>query len=224
MPEDVYEYIPEPLRQFATPIAGLTIDPDKLRKHSREQLDDLKASLTEFGQRVLIIVQESTGIISKGNGTTMAALELGWTHVAALPCSDDDATRLAFAIADNRASEKGAWNDEALARHMELIADAAPHLLAVTGFDEDERSKMLAALEERPPAPEPPPPAEEQDDAPPPPSHVRMVQLFLTADSLPAFQQMVESLQASFATDNLTDTVVKAVQHAYNTVDSATTE
>ena len=221
MPEDCYQYIPEPLRQFATPIADLRIDPDKLRTHSREQLDDLKASLTEFGQRVLIIVQESTGIISKGNGTTMAALELGWTHVAAMPCSDDDATRLAFAIADNRASEKGGWNDEALARHMELIADAAPHLLAVTGFDDDERSKMLAALEERPPAPEPPPPPE--DDDAPPPSHVRMVQLFLTADSLPAFQQMVESLQASFATDNLTDTVTKAVEHAYNTIDFTTT-
>jgi hypothetical protein len=51
-----------------------------------------------------------------------------------------------------------------------------------------------------------------------PPSHVRMVQLFLNTDTQPVFLDAVRLLQAHFETDNITDTVARAVDYAKNTL------
>ena len=43
-----------------------------------------------------------------------------------------------------------------------------------------------------------------------------MVQLFLNSDSEPKFKEMANSLQDRYNTDNLTDTVFKAIENEYN--------
>ena len=48
------------------------------------------------------------------------------------------------------------------------------------------------------------------------PSQVRLVQLFLNSDSEPKFKEMANSLQNRYNTDNLTDTVFKAIENEYN--------
>ena len=48
------------------------------------------------------------------------------------------------------------------------------------------------------------------------PSQVRMIQLFLNSESEPKFNEMVNSLQDRYNTDNLTDTVYKAIENEYN--------
>lgn len=45
-------------------------------------------------------------------------------------------------------------------------------------------------------------------------SHVRMVQLFLTTETQPAFLEWAEQLQAAYGTDNLTDTVYECLKRA----------
>ena len=42
------------------------------------------------------------------------------------------------------------------------------------------------------------------------------VQLFLNSESEPKFKEMVNSLQDRYNTDNLTDTVYKAIENEYN--------
>ena len=43
-----------------------------------------------------------------------------------------------------------------------------------------------------------------------------MIQLFLNSESEPKFKEMVNSLQDRYNTDNLTDTVYKAIENEYN--------
>ena len=47
-------------------------------------------------------------------------------------------------------------------------------------------------------------------------SHVKMVQLFLTTKTEPNFRKWEEALREFYKTDNLTDTIYKAVEEMYN--------
>ena len=47
-------------------------------------------------------------------------------------------------------------------------------------------------------------------------SHVKMVQLFLDTDTEPNFRKWEEFLRTIFKTDNLTDTIYKAIEKMYN--------
>lgn len=58
-------------------------------------------------------------------------------------------------------------------------------------------------------------PAPRSEPAPPPPvSHVRMVQLFLTTETFPGYQDMVTQLQERYGTANPTDTVMECLRRA----------
>jgi len=52
----------------------------------------------------------------------------------------------------------------------------------------------------------------------PPPSHVRMVQLFLNAETIVAFTEMLSDLAGRFGTTNTTDTVTEAVKYAHDSL------
>jgi ParB-like chromosome segregation protein Spo0J len=62
-------------------------------------------------------------VVRKGNGRLAAALELGWSHVAAIVLDEEDARAVARAIADNRSSDLALWDDEVLARHLQTLRD-----------------------------------------------------------------------------------------------------
>ena len=66
----------------AISIESLSLDPSNVRKHSRRNLDAIKASLRKFGQQKPIVV-DAKCIVLAGNGTLTAAKELGWTEVVA---------------------------------------------------------------------------------------------------------------------------------------------
>jgi hypothetical protein len=104
-------------------IVDLLLDPENARKHSQKNLDAIKASLTQFGQRKPIVIN-SKGVILAGNGTVEAARTLGWDHidVAVVPSDWDEATARAYALADNRTAVIAAWDDNVLAKQLlELI-------------------------------------------------------------------------------------------------------
>ena len=48
------------------------------------------------------------------------------------------------------------------------------------------------------------------------PSQVRMIQLFFNSSSEPIFKEMINELQERYNTDNLTDTVYKAIEYEHN--------
>lgn len=115
-------YICEGLRGLAVPIADLVSDPANANKHGKKSLAAIKGSLVQFGQRTPLVVQQTGMIVRKGNGTLAAAIELGWTHVAAVVVNDDNITAIGYAIADNRTAELSEWDDDALRKLYPEIA------------------------------------------------------------------------------------------------------
>jgi len=132
--------IAESLAPLVVPIDSVNLDEANARTHSGKNLDAIKASLTRFGQRLPIVVQEQGRIVRAGNGRVAAARALGWTEIAAVIVDESNVEAAAFAIADNRTAELGEWDDEALAQTLKALEDE--DALDGLGFDDDD----LAAL------------------------------------------------------------------------------
>lgn len=132
--------IAEPLRPLARPITEFRLLEGNPR---RGDVESVKRSLRRFGQRKPIVVRED-GTVEAGNTTLKAALELGWTEIAVAAFGDDDATAKAFALADNRTSELGAFDLAALAAMAVEVQAADPELLEAASYTEADLNALLA--------------------------------------------------------------------------------
>jgi len=123
-------------------LVDLSLDPSNVRKHSRRNLDAIKASLRKFGQQKPIVV-DAKGIVLAGNGTLTAAKELGWTEIQIVRTELAGVEATAFAIADNRTAELAEWEDS--------LPDVIKSLLAAgvaqddIGFSQMEIDDMMEA-------------------------------------------------------------------------------
>lgn len=116
--ESNLDYIVPQLRPLAIEVGALSLDPDNAREHNQRSIDAVKASLGAFKQRKPIVVRREpeTGLlvaVEAGNGTLMAARELGWSHVAAVIVEETEARGKAYALADNRTAEHSKWGPNA---------------------------------------------------------------------------------------------------------------
>jgi hypothetical protein len=136
-------------------VADLSLDPSNVRKHSRRNLDAIKASLRKFGQQKPIVV-DAKGIVLAGNGTLTAANELGWTEIQIVRTELAGVEATAFAIADNRTAELAEWEEDGLAKVLESLKVEDADLLAATGYDAAEADKMSKAEVIEDEVPEPP--------------------------------------------------------------------
>ena len=137
--------IAESLAPLVVPIDSVNLDEANARTHSGKNLDAIKASLTRFGQRLPIVVQEQGRIVRAGNGRVAAARALGWTEVAAVIVDESNVEAAAFAIADNRTAELGEWDDEALAQTLKALEDE--DALEGLGFDDDDLAVLVGAVD-----------------------------------------------------------------------------
>ncbi|HVV98916.1 MAG TPA: hypothetical protein VHB77_01180, partial [Planctomycetaceae bacterium] len=55
-------------------------------------------------------------------GRLQAAIELGWSHIAAVIVDEDNASAISFAIADNRTAELAEWDDAVLGQLLHSVA------------------------------------------------------------------------------------------------------
>ena len=138
----------EQLLPLARPIDELQPDPANARTHGPKNLDAIKASLTRYGQRKPIVVRAADMIVEAGNGTLEAAKALGWSEIAAVIVDDDPTTATGYAIADNRTAELAEWDDDALSKLLESVAEEIP--LDSLGFDTDDLAELLGADPEDP--------------------------------------------------------------------------
>lgn len=133
-------------------IEDLQIDPNNARVHSEKSLKALSVSLDRFGQRKPVVIA-SDNLVVAGNGTVMAALDLGWEKVEAVRVPDDwDADKIkAFALADNRVAELSEWNRDILAEQLLELeeADFSPELL---GFEPAPVADFLPVSDDENPA------------------------------------------------------------------------
>jgi hypothetical protein len=135
--------IAEPLRPLARPIGEFRLLDGNPR---RGDVASVKRSLQRFGQRKPIVVRED-GTVEAGNTTLKAALELGWTEIAVVAFGDDDVTAKAFALADNRTSELGAFDPESLAAMVGEVHAVDPELLLAASFTEDDWKSLRGDFE-----------------------------------------------------------------------------
>ena len=110
------------LEGLAVDIESLSLDPANARRHSARNLDKIKASLIEFGQRKPIVVRASTRTVEAGNGTLEVARALGWTKIAAVVVDDDALTATRYALADNRTAELAEWDQDVLAETLSALS------------------------------------------------------------------------------------------------------
>lgn len=126
------------------PIANLYLDPANLRKHPERNLDAIKASLVRFGQQRPILI-DARGVVRAGNGTLLAAKELGWETLEAVRSDLLGSEATAYAIADNRTAELAEWEAAALAQCLtDLLAEDFD--LEAAGFNGAELDELIAAV------------------------------------------------------------------------------
>lgn len=118
-------------------VASLRLDPRNARKHPKRSIDEIKSSLLQFGQQKPIVV-DASGQVVAGNGTLVAAGELGWTELWAETTTLDPKAAKAYAIVDNRTAELSEWNNDLLVEELESLGVSVSGL----GFNDDELAEM----------------------------------------------------------------------------------
>ena len=112
------------------------------RTHSDEQVNQIAASIKEFGFNNPVLTDKDQGIIA-GHGRVMAAAKLGMDEVPTICLSHlSDAQRRAYVIADNKLALNADWDDEALKAEIERLRDDDFDIVLL-GFDDDEMDEMF---------------------------------------------------------------------------------
>jgi len=104
------------------------------KKHPKKQIEQIKASLTEFGVQQPIVVDKE-GVIIVGHGRYQAIQELGWEMkpewVKVADLTEEQAK--AYRLADNKLNESE-WD---MSLVLEDLKDLDDDLVELTGFDKD---------------------------------------------------------------------------------------
>jgi DNA modification methylase len=131
------------LEALAEPIGSLAALPGNAR---RGDVEAVKRSYVRFGQRKPIVGRVADRTVLAGNHQLQAALELGWDQIAVVWADDDEATGKAFALADNRTSDLGSYDDDALLKLLLAVqSEGDDGLLAATGFDDAALQALIAS-------------------------------------------------------------------------------
>lgn len=120
----------------------LTEDPNNARVHDDRNMEAIKGSLRKFGQQKPIVVTKK-GIVIAGNATFRAAKLLGWTEVSVVRTDLEDVLATLYALADNKTSELGGWEEEQLGDLMRAFHQDD---LKAIGFETDEILKYLGEV------------------------------------------------------------------------------
>jgi DNA modification methylase len=145
-------------------IAALKPYPRNARTHSKRQIEQIAASIRQFGFVNPVLVSDDLTIIA-GHGRVEAAKLIGMTHVPVIRLSHLDQTGVrAYIIADNRLAEMAGWDPEILAIELRDLIELEFEVELV-GFAPAEIDLILSAAQEA----DPTAPAIAEDDAPPPP-------------------------------------------------------
>jgi DNA modification methylase len=142
------------------PVAELTLMVGNPRSHPAKNLEAIKAALQEYGQVETILVnrRKQPWEVIHGNGRLQAALELGWTHVAANIVDVDDATAKAMAVVLNRTGELAGWNEEELDKLLREVhtSEQLTAMLAELAQEQGIALNAVVGLTDPDTIPEPP--------------------------------------------------------------------
>ena len=117
------------------------------RTHSDQQVQQVAASIKEFGFTNPILIDEDSGIIA-GHGRLQAAQMMGMDEVPTITLEGlTEAQRKAYVIADNQLALNAGWDLDALKLEIDRLGEL-DFDIDLLGFDDD----MLAGLMEEEPS------------------------------------------------------------------------
>ena len=99
-------------------IASLVPYARNARMHSAEQIDQIAASICEWGWTVPVLVDEADGIIA-GHGRVLAAHKLGIAEIPVMVAAGwSEAQKRAYVLADNKLALNAGWD-----RYCDVIVE-----------------------------------------------------------------------------------------------------
>lgn len=136
---------PPPLLQITYVAPGsLTLDPRNPRTHSKKQIQQIAASIKEFGFTNPVLVDEA-GRVLAGHGRLAAAKLLGLAQVPMVRLEHlRTAQKRAYLLADNKIAENAGWDQALLVELLQELAVEAELDLTITGFETAELDLVLA--------------------------------------------------------------------------------
>jgi DNA modification methylase len=112
------------------------------RTHSSSQVDQISASMREWGWTNPILVDEQ-GTIIAGHGRVEAAKKLGLSEAPVMIAAGwSEAKKRAYVIADNQLALNAGWNEEMLEAELSDLQELAFDLDLI-GFDAKDLSRLL---------------------------------------------------------------------------------
>lgn len=110
------------------PVARLLPYAKNPREHTPEQVDLIAASLKEFGQTQLVVIDERGELIA-GHGRILAAQKLGIeTLIVGVAQGWSEVRKKQYRIADNQTALRSRWDDALLQGEMQEIRLAGGNL------------------------------------------------------------------------------------------------
>lgn len=124
-------------------ITALVPSARNARQHSEAQIEQIMASIREWGWTMPILVDEAGSIIA-GHGRVLAAERLGLDQVPVMVARGwSEAQKRAYLIADNKLSENASWDQAMLQLELQDL-NAMGFDALLTGFTENEIEAMGA--------------------------------------------------------------------------------
>src|SRR3954451_10318898 len=116
------------------PLDSLILNARNARTHSEAQIDQIAASIHEWGWTTPVLVTEQ-GMIIAGHGRVRAARKLGLREVPVMVASGWSKAQIqAYALADNKLALNAGWDEAILALEIGELQDAGFEI-DLTGFD-----------------------------------------------------------------------------------------
>lgn len=114
------------------------------RTHSKKQIGQIAASITEFGFTNPVLIDGKQTILA-GHGRVEAAKALGWLEV---PCLRIDhltpKQKRSYVIADNKLALNAGWDEDLLAEELQaLLAEDVSFDIGLTGFSISEVDRLI---------------------------------------------------------------------------------
>lgn len=106
----------------------------------RGNIEAIMESLREHGQYKPVLVQKSSGRMIAGHGLREGMQRLGWREAKILRLDVDDDAAQRILLVDNRLSDRGAYDDDALREMLTGLGD-----FAGTGYTAADVEAMLDA-------------------------------------------------------------------------------
>ncbi len=127
------------------PVAALKPYDRNARTHSDAQVEQIIASIHEWGWTNPVLIDEA-GLILAGHGRVMAASKMGLAEVPCIAIEGlTEAQKRAYVLADNKLALNAGWDEEVLNAELKALADL-DFDLELVGFDLSE-VRFLARLD-----------------------------------------------------------------------------